>query len=337
MEKEMLYLKEKCEPATHLSWWISWTYVLTGCIIMAAGFVFFINPYNIVPGGVYGASIVLHNIFPAVQVGTFGYMFDIPLLILSLILLGAHLGSRTIVAALFTPLVMNVMSSIVYPTREALEKLDATQLLGGTMDMTQHLMLTCFIGSIVIGVGQGIVVRNNATTGGTDIISMILQKYFHIRFSTGILMVDAVVVFFGLIVIGFGVGISSDVVSQPSWHLSFYSLITIFIISRVLAYVINGSKDDKLIFVIGSEKLIDLHHFILNDLDRTATCIKSSGLYTGEDKEMLFLVVSNKEVMRIKHKIKEADPTAFVVITDAYDTFGEGWRSLPSINEIQPE
>lgn len=333
----MLYLKEKCEPATHLSWWISWTYVLTGCIIMAAGFVFFINPYNIVPGGVYGASIVLHNIFPAVQVGTFGYMFDIPLLILSLILLGAHLGSRTIVAALFTPLVMNVMSSIVYPTREALEKLDATQLLGGTMDMTQHLMLTCFIGSVVIGVGQGIVVRNNATTGGTDIISMILQKYFHIRFSTGILMVDAVVVFFGLIVIGFGVGISSDVVSQPSWHLSFYSLITIFIISRVLAYVINGSKDDKLIFVIGSEKLIDLHHFILNDLDRTATCIKSSGLYTGEDKEMLFLVVSNKEVMRIKHKIKEADPTAFVVITDAYDTFGEGWRSLPSINEIQPE
>lgn len=333
----MLNLKEKCEPATHLKWWTSWFCIVMGCTIMAAGFVFFINPYNIVPGGVYGASIVLHNIFPSIQVGTFGYMFDIPLLILSLILLGAHLGSRTIVAALLTPFVMNLMSSLAYPTREALHKLDPTQLLGGTMDMTQHLMLTCIIGSVVIGVGQGIVVRNNATTGGTDIVSMILQKYCHIRFSTGILMVDAVVVLFGLIVIGFGVGIPQEVAQQPSWHLSFYSLITIFVISRVLAYVINGSKDDKLIFVIGSQKPVDLHHFILKDLDRTATCIKSSGLYTGEDKEMLFLVVSNKEVMRIKHKIKEADPNAFVVITDAYDTFGEGWKSLPSVNEIQPE
>ena len=91
---------------------------------MAAGFVFFINPYNIVPGGVYGASIVLHNLFPSIQVGTFGYMFDIPLLILSVVLLGSKLGIRTIVAAMLTPLIMNVMSRLVYPTQEALEKLD---------------------------------------------------------------------------------------------------------------------------------------------------------------------------------------------------------------------
>ena len=65
-----------------------WLNILVGCIILAAGFVFFINPYNIVPGGVYGASIVLHNLFPSIQVGTFGYMFDIPLLILSVIFVG---------------------------------------------------------------------------------------------------------------------------------------------------------------------------------------------------------------------------------------------------------
>ena len=67
----------------------SWVSILLGCTILAAGFVFFINPYNIIPGGVYGASIVLHNLFPSIQVGTFGYMFDIPLLILSVVLLGA--------------------------------------------------------------------------------------------------------------------------------------------------------------------------------------------------------------------------------------------------------
>ena len=99
---------------------LPWINILIGCTILAAGFVFFINPYNIVPGGVYGASIVLHNIFPGIQVGTFGYMFDVPLLILSVILLGAKLGTRTIAAALITPLLMNVMSLLVYPTEEAL-------------------------------------------------------------------------------------------------------------------------------------------------------------------------------------------------------------------------
>ena len=165
---------------------------------------------------------------------------------------------------------------------------------------------------------------------------MLLQKYCHIRFSNAILLVDGTVVCFGLVVIGFGIG-SADDVSQPSWHLSLYSLISIFIISRVIAYIINGAKNDKLIFVISDKNMHALHEYILKDLDRTATCIKSSGLYTGKEKEMLFLVISNKEVPGVKMTIKMADPDAFVVVTDAYDTFGAGWKELPSANELQPE
>ena len=315
----------------------SWVSILLGCTILAAGFVFFINPYNIIPGGVYGASIVLHNLFPSIQVGTFGYMFDIPLLILSVVLLGAKLGSRTIAAALVTPFIMNMLSRVAYPTQEALEALDPTQLLGGCMDLSDHLMLTTVIGATLIGIGGGIVVRNQATTGGTDIVGMLLKKYCHIRFSRAILLADGVVVCFGLVVIGFGIGSAEDMV-QPALFLSFYSLISIFIYSRVIAYMINGSKNDKLIFVISDIKMTDLHKYILEDLDRTATCIKSSGLYTGTDKEMLFLVVSYKEVAGVKLKIKEVDPRAFVVVTDAYDAFGEGWKQLPSsANELQPE
>ena len=314
----------------------SWFSILIGCIILAAGFVFFINPYNIVPGGVYGASIVLHNLFPSIQVGTFGYMFDILLLILSVVLLGDKLGSRTIAAALITPLLMNIISKLVYPTKEALEALDPAQLAGGSMNLSDHLMLACVIGAALIGIGTGIVIRNEATTGGSDIVGMLLQKYCHIRFSKAILLVDGTVVCFGLAVIGFGIGSAEDSI-QPSWHLSLYSLIAIFIISRVIAYMINGAKNDKLIFVISDKKMTELHTYILKDLDRTATCIKSSGLYTGKEKEMIFLVVSYKEVAGVKLTIKKADPRAFVVVTDAYDTFGEGWKQLPSPNEIHPE
>lgn len=263
-------------------------------------------------------------------------MFDVPLLILSVLLLGAKLGARTIVAALLTPLIMNLISLWAYPTEEALESLDPSLLLGGMMDMSDHLMLTSIIGAAVIGVGTGIVIRSQATTGGSDIVGMLLQKYCHIRFSTAILMVDAVVVGFGLLVIGFGLG-SADDNTTPSWHLSFYSLISIFVISRVIAYVINGEKNDKLMFVISEKGLPELRKYILEDLDRTGTCIKSSGLYTGKEKEMLFLVVSYKEVNGLKIKIKEVDPRAFVVVTDAYDTYGEGWKQLPSENELNPE
>lgn len=314
----------------------SWIGIFVGCVILAAGFVYFINPYNLVPGGVYGASIVLHNLFPSVQVGTFGYMFDIPLLVISVLVLGSKLGSRTIVAALFTPLAMNVLSYLSYPTEEALHQLDPAQLLGGSMNMSDHLMLTSVIGAVVIGIGCGIVVRSRATTGGTDIVAMILQKYCHIRFSKAILLVDGIVVGFGLLVIGFGIG-NPDDATQASWHLSFYSLIAIYVTSQVISYVINGDKNDKLLFVISDRKLPELHSYILKELDRSATCIKSSGLYTGNEKEMLFLVLSYKEVNAVKSKIKEVDPRAFVVVTDAYDTFGEGWKELPKAGELQPE
>lgn len=313
-----------------------WVNIVMGCTVMAAGFVYFINPYNIVPGGVYGASIVLHNLFPSVQVGTFGYCFDIPLLILSVVLLGAKLGVRTIVAALLTPLIMNGLSIISYPDREALEMLDPSQLLGGVVNLSDQLMLTSVIGAVLIGIGVGLVARNQATTGGSDIVALILQKYTHLPFSKGILLVDAMVVLFGLVVIGFGLGSAKDA-GDPSLHLSFYSLIAIYITSRVVAFMVSGSKDDKLMFVISEKRLVDLQHYILNDLSRSGTYIKSSGMYSGEDKEMLFLVVSYKEAATLKFKIKEFDPRAFVVITDAYDAYGEGWKELPSASDITPE
>lgn len=315
---------------------MSWVGVFSGCTILAAGFVFFINPYNIVPGGVYGASIVLHSLFPSIQVGTFGYMFDIPLLILSVVLLGSRLGAKTCVAALTTPLIMNVMSQMAYPTREALESLDPALLLGGMLDMSDQLILPVIIGSVLIGLGCGIIVKSGATSGGTDIVAMILQKYCHIRFSRGILLADGVVVLFGLVVIGFGVGGNTEG-GRSDIFLSFYSLISIYLTARVIAQTINGSKDDKILFIISDQNLDELHQYILKVLDRTATLVKGSGLYTRKDKEMVFLVISYKEVQMVKRKVKEVDPRAFVVVTDAYDTYGEGWKALPNEDEIQPE
>ncbi len=327
-------LRNVLEPMFSVRWWLSWVAIFCGCAIMAAGFVFFINPYNIVPGGVYGASIVMHNLFPSIQVGTFGYMFDVPLLILAMVLFGGSFGARTVIAALLTPGLMNIISSLVYPSQEALQALDPSQLLGGNIDLSNDLMLATVIGAAMLGIGVGLVVRNQATTGGTDIVAMVLQKYAHINFSNGVLIADAVVVLSGLLVIGFGWGKAEDV-EAGGWLLSLYSLIAIFISSRVIAHVIDGASYDKLIFIISDNHQEELREFITKELDRSATYIKARGMYTGADKEMIFLVVSRKEVHSVEHRIKDIDSQAFVVVTDAYDTYGEGFKPLPDKGDIK--
>lgn len=326
--------KALLEPMGSWAWWRSWFLIFLGCSIMGAGFVLFVNPYNFVPGGVYGMGIVLHNIFPSIQVGTFGYMFDVPLMLTAMLVFGGQFGTRTVLAALYTPGFMNVLTRLVYPDAAAVESLDPGLLLGGRLDLSNDLLLTCVIGAVVIGVGQGIVVRQQATTGGTDIVAMLLQKFAGIKFSTGILFADGFVVLSGLAVIGFGLGTGEA--AANGWMLTLYSLITIYITSRVIAYLLNGASYDKLLFII-SDHHQDLKRFIIEDLDRSATYIKSKGMYTDALRDMIFLVVSRKEVRLVQHKIREIDPAAFVVVTDAYETFGEGFKQFPDKNEIHAE
>ena len=240
--------KALLEPMGSWAWWRSWFLIFLGCSVMGAGFVLFVNPYKFVPGGVYGMGIVLHNIFPSVQVGTFGYMFDIPLMLISMLVFGGGFGTRTVLAALYTPGFMNVLTRLVYPNPEAVESLDPSLLLGGRLDLSNDLLLTCVIGAVVIGIGQGIVVRQQATTGGTDIVGMLLQKFAGIKFSTGILLADGFVVLSGLAVIGFGIGTGEA--AANGWMLTLYSLITIYISSRVIAYLLDGASYDKLLFII---------------------------------------------------------------------------------------
>ena len=326
--------KALLEPMGSWAWWRSWMLIFIGCSIMGAGFVLFVNPYKFVPGGVYGLGIVLHNIFPSVQVGTFGYMFDVPLMIAAMLVFGGRFGTRTVLAALYTPGFMNVLTRLVYPDEAAVESLDPAQLLGGRLDLSNDLLLTCVIGAVVIGVGQGIVVRQQATTGGTDIVAMLLQKFAGIKFSTGIFLADGSVVLAGLAVIGFGLGIGEA--AANGWMLTLYSLITIYISSRVIAYLLDGASYDKLLFII-SDHHAELKRFIVEDLDRSATYIKAKGMYTERDRDMIFLVVSRKEVHLVQHKIREIDPSAFVVVTDAYDTCGEGFKQFPEKDAIQAE
>ena len=328
----MSVIKEFKTSLSSWNWWRDMMSIAIGCTIMSIGFVFFINPYDIVPGGVYGMGIVLHNIFPHIQVGTFGYMFDIPLLTTAMILFGREFGGRTLFAALLTPGLMNLISSLAYPTREALQALDPSQLAGGIIDLSNDLMLASILGGTIIGIGLGFAGRSNATTGGTDIIAMILNRFAKIKFSNGVLMADSFVVMAGVVVIGFGVGVE-DAAIDKGLQLSLYSLICIYVSSRVIDYAIDGASYDKLLFIVTNEH-DKLRDFIINELDRSATYIKSRGMYTMAEREMIFLVVSRRQLSQVQRKIKNIDPKAFLVVTDAYDTYGEGFKPFPEKDTV---
>ena len=321
------------ESATDWRWWSSIGQIVFGCFLVAVAFVVFINPYDLVPGGIYGLALVLHNLFPSIQVGTFGYMFDVPLICTALLLFGGTFGGRTIFASFITPGIMNLLDYMVYPSRAAIEALDPAQLLGGHINLTNDLMLAAIIGGVFSGIGVGIVIRNNAATGGTDITGMLLHKFAKMKFANGVLLSDAIIVLAGLVVIGFGVGTGNP----RGVMLSLYSAVCIFVNAKVLGYTIDGASRDKLLYIICENHSEQMRHYILHDLNRGGTYLKAKGMYTDHDKEMIFLVVNRKEVRTVQQKIKDFDPTAFVVVTDAYDTFGKGFKPFPEENGMPTE
>ena len=317
-------------------WWSSIGQIVLGCLLVALAFVVFINPYDLVPGGIYGLALVLHNLFPSIQVGTFGYMFDVPLILTAILIFGGKLGGRTIFASFVTPGIMNLLDYLVYPNSNAIHELDPAYLLNGYIDLSDHLLLAAIIGGCLSGVGVGVVIRNNAATGGTDITGMLLHKFAKMKFANGVLLSDALIVLSGLVVIGFGVGLP-DGKEGAGLLLSLYSGVCIFVNAKVLGYTIDGASRDKLLYIITDEHKQDMRHYILHELNRGGTYLKAKGMYTENDKEMIFLVVNRKEVRNVQQKIKEFDPRAFVVVTDAYDTFGQGFKPFPEEDAMPTE
>lgn len=287
-------------------WFMSWAGIVLGAFLLAASFALFINPYKIVPGGVYGLGIVLHHYFPDIKVGTFGLCLDIPLLLISLRVFGATFGAKTVVAALLTPIFMNLLAT--YAGQEP------NEIFGGHMDLSNDVLLASLFGGVIMGTGLGIIFKNKATSGGTDIISMILSKFLRFQLSKSIIIVESIVVVVGLIAFG-------------DWKLPLYSLVSIMISVKVIDYIIEGPSDDKLLFII-SEKHELIKDYILNGIERGGTYIKSNGMFEGAEKNMIFLVVPRRELVLMQSFIKSVDSEVFMVIVTAHETLGMGFRSI---------
>lgn len=290
--------------------WFSIVGITIAVLIMSAGYVLFTNPYKIIPGGVYGLGRVLHELVPSITTARFGFMFEVPLMLISFFVFGSKFGFRTIYAALITPVFIDLMTYIVGE-----DPYDGVSLISQYFNFSDNVLTAAIFGGVLIGAGVGLVVKFGATSGGTDIISMMISRFLKMKFSVAMFIVESCVVIIGMLVF-------------KDWKLPLYSLVAIFASFKVVDFVLDGASYDKLLFII-TDKNEEMKNFILNDMGRGGTFIKSKGMYSNNDKEMIFLVINKKQITTVQDKIKEIDDKAFVVVVTAYDTFGDGFKEFP--------
>ena len=278
-------------------WFISYALITIGSFIMAAGFVFFIMPHHIVPGGVYGIGIVLNHLI-GIPVGLTGLAFNIPLTIIGIKVLGPRFGVKTVVGF--------VLASVF---------IDGLAWIYGTHALVpDDVLLSSIFGGVLIGFGLGLIFKSRATSGGSTIIAMIMAKYTRLPLGQVLMIVDSVIVLFGLVAFG-------------DWTIPLYSWIVIFITGKVIDGVLEGVSYEKTLFII-SEKYEEIAHKIMHDMNRGGTYLEGKGLYNQAEKKVIFVNVTRREVALLQDFIHQIDPDAFVTVIDASEILGKGFRSL---------
>ncbi len=288
-------------------WFIDYSLILIGSFVLAAGYVYFITPHRIVPGGVYGIAIVVHYLTEGVfsfwpegiPIGLFGLVLNIPLTIAGIKILGPRFGIKTIVGFV---LASGFIDLIAYLRPESYAPL------------VTDVLLSCIYGGVLIGAGLGLIFKSRATSGGSDIVAMIIAKYTRIQLGRLMIYVDSAIVLLGLAVF-------------QDWHIPLYSLIVIFITGRAIDLILEGADYNKALLIV-SKKHPEIKEKILNDLERGGTYLKGEGMFTAQEKQIIYTVVSRREVAILEEYISRIDPDAFITVMDAREILGEGFQNL---------
>lgn len=270
--------------------------LIIGCISMAVGINTFLKPHTIAPGGLSGLSVVLNKV-TGISVSAVMLLIGVPLVIFAFKILGAKNSVKTLIGTVLFSLIVNITSPLAD--------------LGATND----LLLSSISGAILLGIGIGIMFRVDASTGGTDLIALILSKKFPgIKPTKFMICLDAFVV------------ISSGIASQ-NIEIALYSAIALYVVVKVADAIMEGFDYSKAFFII-SNHADDIKSVITRELDRGLTILDGRGGYTNEEKQVLLVVVSKNQEVYLKKLVKTADPSAFIIVSNVHEVLGEGFKKL---------
>lgn len=272
--------------------------IILGNLSLALGVSMFILPHDIVNGGTSGLSVVLQSIF--------GFKPEIVITILvwglffvGLILLGKKFAIKTFISTILYPIFINMFSSLGYFQKLASE-------------VTSPL-LAALVGSVLCGFGMGIVYSAGASTGGFDVISLLLKKYFRVKLSVSTFVIDSAIIVLGI--------------ASLSLEKALYGLLCVVLVSYFIERITISGTSSYMAHIV-SDKYEEINNYLIKELERGTTLIKAIGGLTGNEKLMIEVVFNEKEYFDIKKNIYAIDNNAFISVYKSINAYGEGFEEI---------
>lgn len=281
----MIYLKKFKELLKYL-------FAIVGGALVGIGEAWILIPLKLTTGGFNGIGMLIY------------YIFDIPVYLVSLILN----------IPLF--LVAIKILGVKYSIRTLLSMLSLSAMLGVATNwtpLTNDMMLASVFGSSIIGIGIALAIKGESTTGGTDLLAKLIQhKYKYLNIGEIIFVIDGIIIAFAAI-------------TFESVEIALYSVITVFVMTKVVDFVLDGARYAKAIFII-SEKTDEISKYIMGEVKRGVTLLDGKGAYSGNDRTIIFCIANKREIPKIKDRIKIIDDSSFVIVTTVSEAIGQGFN-----------
>ncbi|HAA85181.1 MAG TPA: YitT family protein [Kosmotogaceae bacterium] len=280
---------------------VDYVLITAGSFLTAVAVVSFMLPNGIIAGGVSGLAIILNSLF-GWWVGAQMLAYNLFLFLLAFSLLGLGFGVKSIYSSVALSIMIDLMNFLEFPAFKATSVSD-----GG--------LLVAIYGGALAGLGMGLVMWRGASTGGTDIIAMILNKYMGISTGSGLLLTDTIIALLAVLVFG------------PL--AAMYGIITIFVTSKAIDGVLEGAGNTRTAFIV-SKSFVRIKERILDEMDRGVTMLNAFGGYTGEGRPLIMVALRRREIPQLRRILKDEDPQSFMVMVNNSEIFGEGFKRVTS-------
>jgi len=274
---------------------LDYVLITVGVFILSLGLALFLIPHKIAAGGISGIGIILYYLF-GINVGYTIFVLNVILFVLAFRILGKSFGFKTIYATIAYSVIVGILSKIL-PSE------------GVTNDMILNVLFGCFLS----GTGMALVFSREASTGGTDIIAMILRKLTNLDVSWGLLIVDFTITLFAGVFFGKDIGM--------------YALLGVIVNTFTIDTVLEGVTTSIQVMIV-SEEYEKIKERILKDVRRGATLLHGEGAYTGKERKIILTVLKRKEFVKLKSIVKEIDPDAFLLVSHVREVLGEGFKPI---------
>lgn len=267
-------------------------YTILGSLIMAFATAQFLLPNHLSTGGFSGIATIVYYLLN-IPIGTTNFVINIPLLILAYFKIGKYFVAKAIGGTILLSLFLNI-----------LEELPA---------LTEDRLLACIYGGILMGLGTSLIFKASASTGGTDLITTIVKKYkAEARTSNVVIIFDTIIVLL-------------NVLFFRTIEVGLYSAIAIYLMGKIIDISFEGINFSKMIFII-SDKFLEISNNINEDLRRGTTGLYGKGMYTNKERTVLLCIANRSEVAKIRKIVEKIDKNAFIIISNAREVFGKGFK-----------